>query len=99
AEGWATGATVHAVTGCAVVCAINAGNLATVAMAIRRQFPGRHILIAADNDSATPGNPGVTAAYKAARAIGAEVKIPEFPDGSHGTDWNDYYQLEKKGAI
>jgi len=47
------------------------------------------LTICADNDRGTPGNPGVTAATAAAKAVGARLAIPEFPDGMKGTDWND----------
>lgn len=99
-EGYATGATIHQLTGDAVLCALSASNLMAIARSARAQLPGSHIVICADNDLQTPGNPGVTAARNAAAAIGAELMIPEFPDGHHGSDWNDYYLMEQaEGAI
>lgn len=77
-EGIATGATVHAVTGAAVAVAFSSGNLLPVAVALRQKLPARtRIVIAADNDLHTPGNPGVTAAYAAARAVGGLVAVPD----------------------
>lgn len=77
AEGYATGATVHAATGHAVAVCFNAGNLRAVALALRAKFPDLALVIAADNDVATPGNPGVTAAFEAAAAAGALVAVPD----------------------
>lgn len=99
-EGYATGATIHQLTGDAVLCALSASNLMAIARSARAQLPSSHIVICADNDHQTPGNPGVTAARKAALTISAELMIPAFPDGHHGSDWNDYYLMEQaEGAI
>lgn len=98
-EGWATGATIHALTGRCVACAMNAGNLIHVALHLRKHHPGRYIVIAGDNDRHTEGNPGKAAAYKAARAIGGEVMIPPIPDNLPGTDYNDLYRLEAEGKL
>ena len=38
-EGFATGASIHAATGHTVACAMNAGNLQTVAMALHAKYP------------------------------------------------------------
>lgn len=76
AEGYATAATLHQATGAAVACAFNAGNLLPVALAMRRKFPAMQVVICADNDTGTPGNPGLTKAMEAARAIGAAVAVP-----------------------
>ncbi len=51
AEGYATAATVHEITGNCVVVAFNAGNLADVAIAVRQRFRMAQIYIAADNDA------------------------------------------------
>jgi putative DNA primase/helicase len=58
--------------------AFNAGNLEPVARAIRAKFPKLHIVICADNDVATPGNPGLTRATEAARAVRGFVVAPDF---------------------
>lgn len=88
-EGYATGATVHEATGGTVFCAFNAGNLLAVASMARRKYPNCEIVIAADNDRETPGNPGLSKAKQAGGAIGAAVAYPEFPTGATGTDFND----------
>jgi len=90
-EGYATGATMYEVTGYPVVCAMNAGNLLPVAKALRERFPDRKILVAADNDTKTKGNPGLTKAQEAVEQAKLDGLIfPEFPDGVGGTDFNDY---------
>lgn len=77
-EGYCTGASVFDATGAAVAVCFSAGNLKPVAMALRAKFPTMRLVIAADNDAATPGNPGVTHALEAAAAAGAVVAVPDF---------------------
>lgn len=78
AEGYATGATIYEATGHATAVAFDAGNIKPVAVALRAKFPALPMVICADNDDQTPGNPGVTAAKEAARAARAAVAIPRF---------------------
>lgn len=94
-EGWATGATLHEESGHPVLCAMNAGNLVPVATAARTAWPGTELVIAADNDRHTAGNPGLTAATAAAKATGAKLIVPEFPPGMEGTDFNDLAALRR----
>ncbi len=83
AEGYATGATIYQATGHATAVAFDAGNLLPVAEALRAKFPRLALVIAADNDTETPGNPGLTAATAAARAVGAVVALPQFGKNAH----------------
>lgn len=92
AEGYATAATVHEATGWPVAVAFDAGNLKPVTLALRQKLPDVRIIIAADNDTATPGNPGLTKARAAAAAVGGIVIAPRFNGRSPATDWNDYAQ-------
>ena len=97
AEGFATACTVaEALPDMSVVAAIDAGNLLPVAQAIRTKFPDRQIVIVADDDHRTPGNPGIAKATEAARAVGALLAVPTFkaprPDGA--TDFNDLAAAE-----
>ena len=96
AEGYATAATVHELTGAPVVVAFNAGNLLPVARTYRALHPERPIHIAGDDDHrrAAEGKPNVgrEKAEQAAAAIGGQALFPEFPAGSNGTDWNDLAQ-------
>ena len=95
AEGFATGATLFEIEGLPVACALTAGNLKPVALALRAKFPEAEIVIAGDNDRLTEGNPGRTKAIEAARAIGCNYTIPKFPDNApaKASDFNDLYQI------
>lgn len=83
-EGYATAATVFQATGEATAVAFNCGNLMAVARALRSKFPRLRIVVCADNDAATPGNPGLTKATEAARAVGGFVAVPRFEGVRHG---------------
>jgi len=100
-EGYATGATVHEVTGEAVAVAFNHGNLKPVAEAIRQAHPGVKIIICADDDHATEGNPGLTSATAAAKAVNGKLAVPSFPDsrGPKDTDFNDLAALVGPDAV
>ena len=82
AEGFATAASVHKATGYPVAVAFNAGNLAPVARALHALRPSARIVICADDDAETERrigrNPGLVAAYEAARAVGGSVARPVF---------------------
>lgn len=92
-EGFATGASIHEATGMAVLVAHSAGNLKAVAEALRAKHPDERILIAADDDWQTDGNPGLTKAGEAAQAAGATVVVPQFPERFEGlTDFNDLHR-------
>ncbi len=92
---WATGATLHE-SGYTVACAMNAGNLKPVALALRAEYHSVEIIIASDDDRTTPGNPGRTAANAAAAAVGGLVTFPEWPADAplNLTDFNDLSSLE-----
>jgi putative DNA primase/helicase len=77
-EGFSTGASIHECTGHAVAVALNAGNLEAVAVALRNKYPNLKIIIAADDDHQTPGNPGMTKAKAAAQASGSSLAAPLF---------------------
>ena len=77
-EGYATGASIHESTGHAVAVAFNAGNLEAVAVALHSKYPALKIIIAADDDYQTDGNPGMTKATAAVQAAGATLAIPVF---------------------
>lgn len=77
-EGYASAATVHTATGQAAAACFSCGNLKAVAVALRLKFPLLRLVIAADNDAGTAGNPGVTHAFEAAAAAGALVAVPQF---------------------
>lgn len=51
AEGYATAASLHEATGFAVAVAFDAGNLQSVAQALKKRYPMVHILICSDDDA------------------------------------------------
>lgn len=85
-EGFATGATLRAATGGAVVVAFDAGNLKPVAEAMRKKYPDAVIVICADNDHGKQRNAGIEGAKAAVAVCGGLVVAP---NGIEGTDWND----------
>jgi putative DNA primase/helicase len=91
AEGWATAAAIHEATGCQVVAAWYVHNLASVVETMLRRYPSK-LVLAADNDHKTAGNPGEAEAFKVAEKWDIPLAIPEFDadKGEKGTDWNDY---------
>ena len=100
AEGYATAASVHEAIGHAVAVAFDCGNLAPVARALREKYPTAKIVVCGDDDIATKGNPGRTAADKAAREVGGLAVFPEFakrPDGA--SDFNDLRASEGVAAV
>ncbi|WP_288728964.1 DUF5906 domain-containing protein [uncultured Pseudoxanthomonas sp.] len=110
AEGYATAASLHASTGYPVACAFDAGNLQPVAEALRKRYKRAKILVCADDDCWTEGNPGITAASTAAMAVAGEWMRPVFADedgrqarhaanGAKATDFNDLHALEGLPAV
>ena len=97
-EGWATGATIFGESGHAVACAMNCGNLLDVGKHLQRTRPLAVLIIAGDNDRQTEGNPGRTAAIKAAAALGCGLVLPPFPDDAPLTlsDFNDLRQWQRE---
>ena len=93
-EGFATGATIHAATEAAVLVAFNCGNLLAVAEMARGQYPDRAIILCADDDAKTAGNPGLTKATEAALAIKARLAVPRFIDHGGKSDFNDLAAAE-----
>lgn len=100
-EGFATGATLHEASGHAVACAMNAGNLVEVAKALRSKYPKLRLILAADDDALTEGNPGLTKATEAAQAVGGELIKPDFGEHRPGkaSDFNDLHQLLGVDAV
>lgn len=100
-EGFATGATVYEATGYGVAVAFNAGNLLPVAKAMRDKYPDAKIIICADDDHRTEGNPGLTKAKEAAREIGAMLSVPLFGSArpAAATDFNDLARLSGIDAV
>jgi putative DNA primase/helicase len=100
-EGYATGASVYEATGHAVAIGFDAGNLLPVAQSLRRRLPGIRLILCADDDANTMGNPGLTKAKEAAEAVGGLLAVPDFganrPSGM--TDFNDLHRCAGLKAV
>lgn len=90
-EGMATAATLHQATGRAVAACFSCGNMEAVARALRSKFPAMQMVLCADDDFKTPGNPGLTKARAAARAVGGFLAVPRF-------QFRDSHTNELKGV-
>ena len=99
AEGYATAASLHQVTGWPVAVAFDAGSLEPVSRALREAHPAASMIVCADDDHQTDGNPGRSKAEAAARAVGGVVAVPTFgPDRPIGeTDFNDLATSPREG--
>lgn len=93
-EGWATGATIHEAKGAAVACAMNAGNLFAVGDRLRRAYSDNPLIVAGDDDRQTEGNPGRTAATKAAAALGCGLIFPPW-SGAEPQELSDFNDLRQ----
>lgn len=106
AEGYATGATIHELTGETVSVAFNVGNLRTIAEQARELWPDRPIIIAGDNDQGNTlrtfpdGRPlpniGAIKAQEAAQAVNGIAVIPPDAASPRNVDWNDHMQTVGK---
>ena len=101
AEGYATAASIHEATAHPVAVAFNAGNLAAVARTIREAHPTARLIVCADDDFETPGNPGLKLATDAARESAARLAMPTFGAGrlSGETDFNDLNRKQGLDAV
>lgn len=109
-EGYATGETLHKLTGATVAVAFNAGNLAAVAQAQREKNPHRTIYVAGDNDHTKEGtvgqdgkpriNVGKVKAQEAAELVRGVVLIPQFDRIADAgrSDWNDLAKADPAKA-
>ncbi len=99
-EGYATAVSIHMATGYCTVVAISAGQLLNVARKIRKALPQASIIMAADDDAYTKGNPGMTAATIAAADINGYVAAPVWSERAEGrTDFNDLHADEGLDAV
>lgn len=92
-ESFTTAGSISLATGANVFYTFGCGNLLPVAEVIREKSGKEQaIVICADDDRLTAGNPGLTHATTSATAINASLAIPFFP-GDLGTDFNDMAAL------
>lgn len=99
-EGYATAASLHAATGYPVAAAMDCGNLAGVARAVRDLLGAdARLLICGDDDRRTQGsNPGRTAAQAAAKACAGRWCVPQgLTEG--GSDFNDLHRARGLDAV
>jgi putative DNA primase/helicase len=101
AEGWATACSLHQATGHTVFAAMNAGNLFAVSKGLRHKYPASTVVLCADDDYSTEGNPGLTKAREAALAVGGGVAVPDFGSArpERATDFNDLHSHAGLDAI
>lgn len=107
AEGYATAATIFEATNIPTVVAFDAGNLMDVAIAIKKKFPGKKIIFAADNDiknniwvqeDRAVENVGIEKAIAAAKKTDGLVVVPRIPRSNieeKPSDWNDIYKIDR----
>ena len=88
-EGWATGMSIHLATGLAVAVTFSSGNLPKVAALMREKYPDFEIVLAPDNDESQHA---IDTAESAAREHGCQVAVPQFLEGTEGTDFDDLRQ-------
>lgn len=86
AEGYATGLTIHALTGETVYVTMGANNFPHLAECLREKYPDALLLMAADNDE---NGTGQKKAKEAANLVNGNVAIPLIAG-----DWNDVFMQE-----
>ena len=93
-EGFATGASIHEASGERVIVCFNTNGLKRVAASISN--PKLNLLVMADDDWQTKGNPGLTAAKWIQEHHGIDYVSPEWgdlPRQPKDTDYNDLQRL------
>ena len=95
-EGLATAGALAERHSGAVIAAFSAGQLLNVGTALTNCYPDAALIIAADFDSPEGGDggPGLAAATKAARALGAKLWVPVAIPGREKTDFSDLHILQ-----
>jgi putative DNA primase/helicase len=97
-EGLYTVYSASLATGFSGLVARNKANLRPVALMARGKYPEREIIVMADYDGATEGNPGVKSATEAAATIGAKLAIPPAGVGQK-VDFDDLRRTEGLEAV
>ncbi|WP_049034274.1 LPD7 domain-containing protein [Klebsiella aerogenes] len=108
AEGYATAATVSLASGLPVVMTVDAGNLVTVATALKARYPDAPHLIFGDDDYTNRDNAGRTDALRAAELTGGHYLLPVFTEEERQqafdkqgafSDFNDLYHAQGPDAV
>ncbi len=90
AEGYSTANSVYEATGIPTVAAFDAGNLATVALAVQQAYVEATVFVVGDDDRENDRNVGRVKAEQAAAAVSTRAIFPKFGAGSKGSsDFND----------
>jgi phage/plasmid primase-like uncharacterized protein len=92
AEGFATAEAIQCATAWVSIASMSCGNMKIVAEAMRKRFPKRPIIIAADHDKS---GVGLENANRAASAIGGTIAIPL----KEGTDFSDLLLSDGAEAV
>ncbi len=99
-EGYATGASIHLATGYAVLCALDAGNLAHVAAGLKIWLELHNqksiVIVAADNDASKPINIGLTKARAACESTGFSLA---YPDSIDSADFSDLHVTQGLSTV
>ena len=82
AEGIATACTLYEATGRATAACFSCTNMLEVARSLRAKFPRIKLIVCADNDAGTPGNPGLAKAMEAAKAVNGYLAVPVLGRGA-----------------
>lgn len=96
-EGYATGSSIYEHSGWPTVVAFDCHNIDPVVRNLKKLYSRHHVVIAADDDHHTLGNPGKTNALEAAKKHRCKVVLPIFPNdqkskvGALFTDFNDLH--------
>lgn len=96
-EGYATGGSVHLATKWTVVVAWDAGNLQVIVKELRKLYPRRELVVAADDDheavdrAGQPYNKGRIFGTQAAGTNTAHLAFPKFAEPKGRSDFNDMH--------
>ena len=101
-EGYATGASLFEATGHPVCVCFDAGNVPTVAKAVRKLHPSALMVFCGDDDKQTHArtgrNPGAEKADQAAKAVRGVATVPQDLPPKH-KDFNDMHQFAGLDAV
>jgi len=102
-EGYATGLSIRMAIGrrLPVFVALDAYNLRPVCEVLRELYPEQRLLICADDDWRTQGNPGRDEARKTAKMLGAlcDTVHPSFAGVERGTKDTDFNDLHARAGL
>ena len=95
AEGFATAASLHEDRKECVIVAFNCGNLLAVAESVFKTWRPKSLIVMADDERNTDGNPGVSAAREVSEKLNVDWYTPEFPVNrpEWATDYNEAVRL------